>query len=84
MLIERLRFFDKDTSPKQPLEAEKPEPVEKLARRRNYAHTFSAGRKFKLVRGANGHQRWRRLPDGAIVHYGKNQRNTDAHKYSNK
>jgi hypothetical protein len=84
MLIERFKFFDKDTRPRPPEENVKAEPATPVARRRRYAHTFSAGRTLKLMKGANGHNRWRRMPDGALVWYGKQQLNTKSHSYQMK
>lgn len=65
------KLFDKDTRPTEPVKSEGPEPAEKLARRRRYAHTFSAGRRRKLIRDTKGRNKWRIVPDGAVVHYGK-------------
>lgn len=65
------KFFDKDTRPVEATRSTGPEPVQKLARRRRYSHTFSAGRKRKLIRDAKGRNKWRIVPDGALVHYGK-------------
>lgn len=53
-----------------------PIPAERIpvvAKRRNYAHDFSANRVFKLMRGANGRFRWRRNPAAAIVFFGKQE-----------
>lgn len=67
------KFFDVDQQPVPPEPPEKPEKVKPIRRRRRYAHKFSAGRTRKLVRGANGQNRWRKVPDGAIVFFGKRQ-----------
>jgi hypothetical protein len=84
MLVERVRFFDRDTRPRPPGEPEPAEPAQKLARRRRYSHTFSAGRKFRLIRTASGRPKWRRIPDAAIVHYGKVQLNRKGSTYDYK
>lgn len=71
MFFEKVEYFDKNTQPVAPLKSVPPEKIKPQAKRRRYAHTFSAGRRLKLVRGASGQNRWRIVPDGAIVHYGK-------------
>lgn len=71
IFFEKVAYFDKNTAPVEPLRAVPAEKIHPLAKRRRYAHTFSAGRRLKLVRGASGQNRWRVVPDGAIVHYGK-------------
>lgn len=63
--------FDDDTRPTSAVKPLPPERHHALAKRRRYAHTFSAGRQLKKVRGKNGQNRWRVVPDFAIVHYGK-------------
>lgn len=71
LFFEKVEYFDKNTQPVEPM---KPIPAEKIkpqAKRRRYAHAFSAGRKLKRVRGASGQNRWRVVPDGAVVFYGK-------------
>ena len=65
------KWFDGD---QRPIPPSKPIPATKVvstSKRRRYSHTFSAGRHLKLIRSASGHMRWRRVPDSAIVHYGK-------------
>jgi hypothetical protein len=71
LFFEKVAYFDKNTLPVSPLAAIPPERIKPLAKRRRYAHTFSSGRRLKLVRGVSGQNRWRVVPDGAIVHYGK-------------
>lgn len=71
VFFEKVVYFDKNTLPVAPLPAVPANKIKPLSRRRRYAHTFSAGRQLKLVRGASGQNRWRIVPDGAIVHYGK-------------
>jgi hypothetical protein len=71
IFFERIEPFDRNTQPVPPLPATPVERHPPLSRRRRYAHTFSAGRHLKLVRGADGQNRWRVVPDGAIVHFGK-------------
>lgn len=71
VFFEKVQYFDKKTLPVEPLPANPPNKLKPLAKRRRYSHTFSAGRHLKLVRGASGQNRWRIVPDGAIVHYGK-------------
>lgn len=73
MIVERMRFFDRDTRPEEPIPAEPDVPAQKLARRRRYSHTFTADRTRKLIRSASGQPKWRKIPDAAIVHYGKVQ-----------
>lgn len=63
--------FDIDQRPKALLQPEPSVSIGPIARRRRYSHTFSAGRHLKLIRSASGKMRWRRVPDGAIVHFGK-------------
>ena len=67
----KITYFDNDTrpvSPDQPIPSEKIRPQ---ARRRRYSHTFSAGRQLKKIINSKGQPKWRRIPDGALVHYGK-------------
>jgi hypothetical protein len=68
-----VKTFDDDTRPTGPVPPEPSDVIRPKATRRRYSHTFSAGRRLKLVRGANGQNRWRIVPDAAIVHYGKQQ-----------
>lgn len=70
------KFFDTDRRAQSPEKAEKDVAATKLARRRRYSHTFSAGRRAKLVTNKAGRAKWRRVPDGALVHYGK----TNSHR----
>jgi len=65
------KFFDKNTQPVGMRHAVPPEKITVKAKRRRYAHTFSAGRHLKLVRSVSGQNHWRLVPDGAVVHYGK-------------
>lgn len=65
------KLFDRDTRPVEPVKSVGPEPAQKVARRRRYSHTFSAGRQRKLIRDTKGRNKWRIVPDGAVVHYGK-------------
>lgn len=65
------KFFDVDTRPVPAEPALKPEPAAKQARRRRYSHTFSSGRQLKRIINSKGQAKWRRIPDAAIVHYGK-------------
>lgn len=71
VFFEKTTYFDNNTQPVAPLQNVPAVKIKPQARRRRYAHTFSAGRRLKLVRGASGQNRWRVVPDGAIVHYGK-------------
>jgi hypothetical protein len=65
------KSFDIDQRPTEPARAIPAVPIKPKSRRRRYAHTFSAGRHLKLIRSASGKMKWRRVPDGAIVHFGK-------------
>lgn len=71
IFFEKAEYFDKNTQPVAATPAAPAEKIRPQAKRRRYAHTFSAGRRLKIVRGASGQNRWRVVPDGAIVHYGK-------------
>ena len=65
------KYFDVDTRPVAPIPAEPAVAINPIARRRNYAHDFSAGRQLKKIINAKGQPVWRRVPDSAIVFYGK-------------
>ena len=71
LFFEKVEYFDKNTQPVEAIPASPANKLHPLSRRRRYSHTFSAGRRLKLVRGASGQNRWRIVPDGAVVHYGK-------------
>jgi hypothetical protein len=67
------KYFDTDQRP-VPTAAAAAIPSTKItpiSRRRKYAHDFSAGRQLKRIMNAKGHAVWRRVPDRAIVFYGK-------------
>jgi hypothetical protein len=65
------KYFDNDTRPVAPLPAATSVDIKPISRRRRYAHDFSAGRQLKRITNAKGITVWRRVPDAAIVFYGK-------------
>lgn len=71
IFFEKAQPFDVDTRPQEPIPAAPANRIQPIRRRRKYSHKFSAGRNLKLVRGANGQNRWRLVPDASIVFYGK-------------
>jgi hypothetical protein len=75
------KYFDINTKPIgniAPLPANKIKPK---GTRRKYSHVFSADRQLKKVVGKNGQTKWRRVPAGSLVFYGK--QNTHTRKKSN-
>jgi hypothetical protein len=65
------KYFDNDTRPVAPLKATGAEPIKPISTRRRYAHDFSAARQLKKIINSKGQPVWRRVPDTAIVFYGK-------------
>lgn len=71
IFFEKVEYFDRNTQPVPASPAVSAIKIQPKNKRRRYAHTFSAGRRLKLIRSASGQNKWRIVPDGAIVHFGK-------------
>lgn len=65
------KYFDIDTRPIGNVAPSKPIPAKHVGKRRRYSHKFTKDKVLKKVIGKDGQTKWRRVPQGSVVFYGK-------------